>query len=172
MKDSAPRLPPMNLPSLLALVREKKPPVPMVVLQALEDGIGQRLPEDYRKFLIACNGGSLGGRLWFYKAGSVLPDAAPHHIGGIRPERPFSLLAQLHALHGKIPIDLMWIMDDAFGHGICLGVAGKLRGHVYFWDHEKAPSTGAWDGRVESAANVRLLAESFTDFVAGLESRV
>lgn len=144
----------------------------MPVLTALEEGIGERLPEDYREFLIACNGGSLGGRLWFYQAGSALPDAAPHHVGGIRPERPFSLLAQLHALHGRIPLDLMWIMDDAFGHGICLGVAGEARGRVYFWDHEKAPSAGEWDGRLETAANVRLLAASFTEFVAGLESRV
>ncbi|HEV7406713.1 MAG TPA: SMI1/KNR4 family protein [Chthoniobacteraceae bacterium] len=162
----------MNIPSLIALVREKKPPLPVPVLLALEEGIGERLPEDYREFLIACNGGSLGGRLWFYKAGSVLPDAAPHHVGGLRPEPPFSLLARLHALHGRIPIDLMWIMDDAFGNAICLGVAGELHGRVYFWDHEKEPAAGAWDGRLDTAVNVRLLAGSFTEFVAGLESRV
>jgi hypothetical protein len=63
-------------------------------------------------------------------------------------------------------------MDDAFGNALCLGVAGDLRGRVYFWDHEKAPAAGAWNGRLETAANVRLLAESFTEFVAGLESRV
>ncbi len=163
----------MNIPSLIALVREKKPPVPMPVLLALEEGIGERLPADYREFLIACNGGSLGGRLWFYRAGSVLPDAAPHHVGGLRPEPHLSLLARLHACHGRIPIDLMWIMDDAFGNALCLGVAGALRGRVYFWDHEKAPAAGDWNGRARNRqSNVRLLAESFTEFVAGLESRV
>jgi hypothetical protein len=58
-------------------------------------------------------------------------------------------------------------MDDPFGNAICLGVSGKHRGKVYFWDHEHEPDEEDWDGRVETAGNVKLLAASFTDFVAG-----
>jgi hypothetical protein len=47
-------------------------------------------------------------------------------------------------------------------------IPGEHRGRVYFWDHENEPDLDEWDGAVETAGNVRLLANSFTDFVAGL----
>jgi hypothetical protein len=49
-------------------------------------------------------------------------------------------------------------------------VTGKHRGRVYFWDHEDEPDPDDWDGEVETADNISLLANSFTDFVAGLSS--
>ena len=59
-------------------------------------------------------------------------------------------------------------MDDPFGNAICLGVTGVHRGQVYFWDHENMPDPELWDGSVQTAGNLDLLANSFTDFVAGL----
>ena len=59
-------------------------------------------------------------------------------------------------------------MDDPFGNAICLGIAGEYRGRIYFWDHEMEPDPGEWDGAVETAGNVQLLANSFGEFVAGL----
>jgi len=59
-------------------------------------------------------------------------------------------------------------MDDPFGNAICLGVSGNHRGKVYFWDHESEPDPDEWDGRVETAGNVQLLADSFAAFVGGL----
>lgn len=58
-------------------------------------------------------------------------------------------------------------MDDPFGNAICLGISGNERGKVYFWDHEMEPDDD-WDGRLETAGNVQLIADSFTEFVAGL----
>jgi hypothetical protein len=40
---------------------------------------------------------------------------------------------------------------------------------VYFWIHDEQPAPEEWDGEVETTGNVILLAESFTDFVAGLD---
>jgi len=62
----------------------------------------------------------------------------------------------------------MWIMDDPFGNAICLAVRGDGKGKVYFWDHENEPSDG-WDGSVEGAGNVQLLANSFSEFVRRLQ---
>jgi predicted RNA binding protein YcfA (HicA-like mRNA interferase family) len=98
-------------------------------------------------------------------------DAGIHHIGGSRAEDYFSLRASREIYQEsevRIPLDLLWIMDDPFGNAICLGIAGASRGKIFFWDHEVPPTLDDWDGRVDSAENVQLLANSFTEFVSGL----
>src|SRR5438552_18221493 len=78
----------MTLDEFLAVIDDKLPPAPLSSLEQFESLIGQRLPEDYREFLVRCNGG--------YAAGSVVfqgptpegrtADACPNHIGGFREE--------------------------------------------------------------------------------------
>ncbi|MFN0121002.1 MAG: hypothetical protein ACKV2V_10905 [Blastocatellia bacterium] len=59
-------------------------------------------------------------------------------------------------------------MDDPFGNAVCVGLHDPYRGRIYFWDHEAEPDPDEWNGEVETAGNVRLIASSFTDFVGGL----
>jgi hypothetical protein len=150
-------------------VKEKSPPAPADEVARFEALIGQALPDDYRRFLIRCNGGYVGGRYWFRgknPEGREV-EAGVHHIGGFREESHFSLLWARDCYAGRIPDALIWIHDDPFGNAVCLGVAGGHRGRVYFWDHENEPDED-WDGSVESAGNLTLLANSFTEYVAGL----
>jgi hypothetical protein len=160
----------MSIDEFVQRIRSKLPPAPAAELLALERALGAALPDDYRRFLVACNGGVTGGSLWFM---GPTPDGQPadagvHHIGGFRKE-PYLSLAGTRATYGpRIPHPLLWIMDDPFGNAICLGLAGAHRGHVFFWDHESEPDPETWDGKVETAGNLQLLAHSFTDFVAGL----
>src|SRR5262245_35298266 len=81
----------MTLDEFLAVIDDKQPPAPLDSLEQFESQIGHRLPEDYRRFLLRCNGG--------YAAGSVVfqgptpegntADACPNHIGGFREEDYF-----------------------------------------------------------------------------------
>jgi hypothetical protein len=160
----------MTIDQFIAQVEKKSPPAPQDELARFEELIGHTLPDDYRYFLANCNGGYIGGQYWFKGATPEGRDveAGVHHIGGFRSEGYFSLLRAEDCYDGRIPGDLIWIMDDPFGNAICLGIAGKHRGRVFFWDHENEPEPGEWNGAVETAGNVRLLANSFTDFVAGL----
>ena len=139
-------------------------------MAVFEADIGQRLPFDYRQFLIHSNGGHVGGRYWFKgpTPEGKAADAGVHHIGGFRPESHFSLVSNRKCYQGRIPSVLIWIMDDPFGNAICLGIKGDQRGRVFFWDHENEPDDEEWDGQVETAGNLQLLANSFTEFVAGL----
>jgi hypothetical protein len=57
-------------------------------------------------------------------------------------------------------------MDDPGGNAICLGIRGPHRGKVYFWDHEEEPDPDEWDGQVETAGNLEVIAESFAEFLA------
>ncbi len=95
-------------------------------------------------------------------------EAGVHHIGGFRSESYLSLPDIRRAYAGRIPDALVWIHDDPFGNAICLGIAGEHHGRVYFWDHENEPDDD-WDGSVESAGNLTLISDSFTEYVAGLE---
>jgi hypothetical protein len=93
-------------------------------------------------------------------------------VGGLREESSFSLreYRRTHQVEERwIPRSLIWIMDDPFGNAICLGLTGIERNRVFFWDHESMPDPGEWDGEAVTALNVEMLAESFTDFVEGLE---
>jgi hypothetical protein len=147
----------MTLDELIARVEDKLPPAPEDQLAQFEAGIGHCLPEDYRYFLVRCNGGHLGGRYGI------------NTIGGFRKETDYSLVDNWNVYCDRIPDPLIWIMDDPFGNAICLCLAGKNAGAVYHWDHENEPVEDHWDGAMETAGNIVLLAKSFTDFVNGLE---
>ncbi len=159
----------MTIDEFLAVIDDMQPPAPAEELAAFERAIGHSLPNDYRQFLVGCNGGYVGGSRWFTgpTPEGKSADAGVHHIGGFRDEDYFSLAESQECYEGRIPKALLWIMDDPFGNAICIGLSGPHRGRVYFWDHENEPDDD-WDGSVESAGNLQLLANSFTDFVAGL----
>jgi hypothetical protein len=164
----------MDLQEFLTYVDKTSPPGPEKEIARFEAEIGARLPEDYRQFLVACNGGLVGGMLWFRgpTAEGGTADAGINHIGGFREEPHFSLDWARECYQDdddlRIPRELLWIMDDPFGNAICLGVSGQHRGRVFFWDHEEEPDPEDWDGSIETAGNLQLLANSFTEFVAGL----
>jgi len=163
----------MTIDEFVAQINDKQPPAPADRLAEFERAIGHPLPNDYRAFLVACNGGYLGGALRFR---IPAPDndasfSSVNHIGGFRDEYYFSLEHTRDIYEDRIPRDLIWIMDDPGGNALCLGIGAKHRGHVYFWSHEFEPDDEEWDGAVESAGNVTLVARSFTEFVNGLQRR-
>src|SRR5437868_5783287 len=108
----------MTIDEFIAEVESKKPPAPQDQLEAFEAELGKTLPEDYRRFLVACNGGYIGGRFWFQgpTPEGKKADAGVHHIGGFRKQSHFSLKSALECLKGRIPKPLLWIMDDPFGN--------------------------------------------------------
>jgi anti-sigma B factor antagonist len=89
-------------------------------------------------------------------------------INGVRTGHNYSLSYRRRFMGDRIPKSLICIMNDPSGNLICLGVTGRDRGRVYFWDHEGEPDEDSWDGEVESAGNIKLIAGSFTEFLTGL----
>jgi hypothetical protein len=164
----------MTLDELLAALEDKSPPAPADALERFEETLGHRLPDDYRAFLISCNGGYGRGYVQFRgpTARRNVIVACLNHVGGLREEKYYSLeraYQKYQVWEVRIPKDLIWIADDPYGNGICLGVSGTSRGRVFFWDHENEPDPNRWSGVVETADNVDLLANSFQEFVSGLQ---
>ena len=166
----------MNIEEFLKEIEDKSPPAPQDKLENLEKKLGVKLPEEYRDFLIKCNGGYVGGRYWYTDeaADGKYIEVGVHHIGGFRDESYFSLESSLesyqHPEEPRIPKELLWIMDDPFGNATCIGLKGEYRGKIYFWDHENEPDPDEWDGKVETAENIRLVTNTFLEFVAGLRT--
>ena len=159
----------MTIDEFITQIEDKSPLAPPEELARFEARIGAALPEDYRDFLVRCNGGYVGGRYWFQ---GLNPEgheveAGVHHVGGLREKSSLSLTKALDNFKDLLPEGMIWIHDDPFGNAICLGLAGEMRGRLYFWDHESFPEDR--DGTFATASNVTLLADSFTGYVAGLQ---
>jgi hypothetical protein len=128
-------------------------------LEKFETRIGARLPEEYRAFLLAHNGGE--------------PDPSDFEIG---PNDYSGIHGGFYGLHqgpdycrlddnydtfkGRIPDDLLAIADDDAGNQICIGIKGKSKGQIFFWDHEK---------EIHLENEPHLLYLNFSTFLSNLE---
>jgi hypothetical protein len=145
----------MDVSDFITQIREKGPEIAEADLVAFESQIGCRLPDDYRQFLMAANGGTVEDDRF------CSCDFCIVCIGGLRDEEHLSLVANRDCYQlseDRIPKDLLWIMEDAFGNAVCIGISGERRGRIYFWEHESQDTS--------------LLANSFTDFLAGITPRM
>jgi len=132
----------------------------------LERKIGYGLPEEYRAFLKKHNGGYAEGENAFrYKhERGPYTDSRINHLFPVTNE--FGSLAEQYlrfSREGRIPKKLLPFANDAFGNLICISLAGKDRGAVYFWDHENEPDEGE-----KEFHNIHLIADTFAEFVSGL----
>jgi hypothetical protein len=157
-------------PAALRLLGPSKvPPPSQDAMAAFEAESGATLPDDYRWFLLQSNGGCLRGHYCFENEAAFVRVNSVGGLQGAHSLRAARACYQGHPV--RIPRALLWIMDDLGGNAVCLGLSGQHRGRVYFWDHDEEPDPDEWHGEVETAGNIRLLAESFTQFVAGLRER-
>ena len=163
----------ITLDQFIAAVESRGPSLRDDDLRQFESEIGCRLPDDYREFLLRCNGGFVEADLWFLgpNPAGYSVEAGVHHVGGLRSDdESYSLRWARECYQGarpRIPLELLWIMDDPCGNAVCLGVKSAARGKIYFWDHEL--ESAEWDSALDSAPHLTLLAESFTEFIRGLE---
>ncbi len=160
----------MEIAKFLTYVEKRGRKPTRIAIRSFEKQLGATLPDEYVSFLERCNGGYVGGELWFTSPSKKGVGAGVDHIGGLRREDRFSLRARRNVYqveHRWIPDDLLWIIGDPFGNATCIGIRGKHRGKVYFWDHENVPEESHWDGRVETAGNIKLLAPSMSAFIDG-----
>ncbi|WP_236347706.1 SMI1/KNR4 family protein, partial [Paenibacillus plantiphilus] len=62
----------------------------------------------------------------------------------------------LDIFKGRIPKGFIPIGDDPGGNMICLGMDGKYRERIYFWDHEE---------ECEDMSNMYFLADDIYEFL-------
>jgi hypothetical protein len=85
---------------------------------------------------------------------------------GIDPSDSDDLDRVCEVYTDRVPPDLLPIASDSFGNVICVGIRGKRRRRIYFWDHEDEFDDNG-QGR-QDYGNVYLLADSFDEFLGKL----
>lgn len=124
------------------------------LLAAFEAGLAASLPRAYRDFLLATNGGRPDPcSVPIGRSGGTVLDV----FFGLG-EAGFGELRQVMAVYaGRYPVAFLPVARDQLGNLVLLGLAGKYRGEVWFWDHEEEAS----DGEPASFRNVKRMAKSF-----------
>jgi hypothetical protein len=151
-------------------------PVPEDEIDAIEAKCGAKLPTDYREFL-ATYGSSTFSRMVSIRSAGPLP--ASLSDDGLLPFDEFygtlrfadqcpSVLACIDHFHGDIPDGLLPIANGWEDDQICIGLAGEMRGKVFYWDSQGVYNDG--DERAgASVSNVYYIAHSFTDLLNRIE---
>jgi hypothetical protein len=156
---------------ILGIDRADAEPSTEATLEAFETLIGCRLPDDYRRFLLACPGGYCSGSAEFnwpqgHWAGAI------QAVLGLRQDDPNCSLVQVRQEPQWPMVDeLLWIMSDHGGNPICMTIDKAHFGKIWFVDHEVAEYDTPWT-LVEAISDkwgyVLPLASTFGDFIAGL----
>lgn len=128
-----------------------------------EKTLGERLPEDYRVFLLEVNGGRLDMKnrqyLDLFVVNSMFSLADPDDARRLEARRPFT---------ADVPSDdLLYIAYDDGGARVYLVVRGEHRGKVWF--HNRSRPEGS-NPRVlwHDLRDMRKIADSFAEFLSKL----
>ena len=123
-------------------------------LAALEKRLGKPLPEEYRDFLLANNGGC--------PTPNEFAESSVRTFLSVGAEYPMDDLETMADDYSdRIPADTLPIGKDELGNLILLAVSGGQRGAVYFWDHELEDSP---DGLSQ-------VGDSLTSFLSNLRGK-
>ena len=116
------------------------------------------IPDDYRRFLLGCNGGvpSAPG-LVVPGRSDVPPSTTIVRLFYSTGDAEYTSIDWALRLYGsRVPGDALPIAEDHCGNLVTLRAGGGRRGNVEFWDHEQENSG---DGPLFP------LASSFSDFM-------
>jgi cell wall assembly regulator SMI1 len=134
--------------------RHREPPGSVEQIARLEARLGRVLPEDYRDYLLAQDGGRLadnsGALDTIFGLGDV-PDWA-------------SLWDKLDVLTDRMPSWMLPVADDAYGNLYAISLRPDDFGSVWFWDHEEE----ADEGEPPSEENIAWQAASWSAFLEQL----
>jgi hypothetical protein len=133
-------------------------------VEQFERELQHRLPDDYREFLLATNGGHVDG-YWEFELPAIDGSMIAQFYRLKDKSRSTSSLSYMRQLYAmRMPVGLLAIGCDPGGGKICLGFAPWVSGRIWFWD----PGMDFDDTDPGSFENFHEMAGSFTQFLASL----
>jgi len=150
-------------------IRNSKTPTSDEAIKTIEEKFGIALPVEYRNFLLSHNGGRVTPAVFRFKkqSGKYADSCVDWFLAIYDGEFDnFESYFETYKLdQQRLPPELVPIAHDPGGNLICISVSGSQKGAVFFWDHENECDIG----ETPTFANVHLIADSFSMFLAGLE---
>lgn len=146
--------------SIKVKITGEEAPISSEMLDQVEKRLNIQLPDQYRQFLLRHNGGTPTPNLFECAdgGGSFVHKFLAIHDG---PYDNFERESLSFWANKSVPDNIVPIACDAFGNYVCLSVSGADAGSIYFWNHEKQRGKASYK-------NLRLIAESFDQFLASL----
>ena len=137
-------------------VTEKNPhgALDLETLVEFERKLGVPLPDAYREYLLAFNGGKYEKDV--ITISEAEGETRVHHMYGLHGGPRYAQLRNKRSIAGTL---FLSICDDSFGNQFLLRLSGAEAGAVYFLDHEVRPEEG-----------LSVLAGGFNEFVAKMKS--
>lgn len=123
----------------------------------LEKAVGGELPTEYRYFIERYGGCILGGEEFEVVAPILEPcswgnTTRPEFFHSLSASEDYNVFQILDTYRGRIPNGVFSVSYDGVDNQICLDVAGRFPGSVWFWDHEQRWFADRFSGSLEDAA--------------------
>jgi cell wall assembly regulator SMI1 len=125
------------------------------LLDDLEEEVGQRLPDEYREYLLDQDGGRLENNSQALTSFFGLGDVPEYR----------SMRAKLETYRDRLPPWLLPIANDAFGNLFAISLRATDLGSIWFWDHERE----ADEGEPATEDNIELKAPGLLAFLESLQ---
>src|SRR5882672_8682020 len=104
-------------------------------IEKLEAIVGEKLPDDYRGFLLDFNGGKPEDNE--FDIPQIKNKSGVNRFYGLLDERKSGdLLHERELMISRVPDKMLAIGDDSSGNSVCLSLRPDTFGQLFFWDHE------------------------------------
>lgn len=145
-------------------------PITQFQINEIEQIIGLRLPEEYKKHLLTYNGGRcLPNRFFFDENGKRTSSGIDWFLAIY--DGKYDNLKNYIKIYKKeekrLPHNILPIAHDPGGNLVCISCVGEDFGYIYFWDHEK--EVDFQDPDHNEYSNLYLVAKSFQSFLDELQ---
>jgi hypothetical protein len=124
------------------------------VLIEFERKLGTPLPDAYREYLLAFNGGKFEKDV--ISISEAEGETTVHHMFGLHSGPRYAQLRNKRTISGSL---FLAICDDSFGNQFLIKLTGGQAGTIHFLDHEVEPEEGLTG-----------VASDFNEFVAKMKS--
>lgn len=107
-------------------------------LLEFEGLVGERLPDDYRNFILMNRKLQYPAILNFVDSDGREDTIVVRRVFGIDDpcERAVLNNYKFYVTSGRIDRRYVPIAEDVGGNVLCIGISGDLRGGLFFWNHE------------------------------------
>lgn len=149
-------------------IKFSSPPVDRTAIEAASKRVKLPLPPEYIEFLLVHNGGTVKPWKRFPIEGCETDTHgllnAFYNVGD--PEGN-ELVQKYKVFRRRVPPGVLPIACDLGSNQICLVCTGERTGQVVFWDRAHEANTD--EGEAAGWGNVHRIADSFGDFLRGLD---
>lgn len=139
-------------------------------IEEIEEYVGLKFPEDYKKHLLKYNGGKCFPNIFEFNEKGNLTSSSIDWFLAIYDGEYDNLKNEIKMVkidEKRMPTHMLPIAHDPGGNLICISCDKHDEGYIYFWDHENEVDYETSNDT--NYSNLYFVAKSFNEFIDGLK---